>query len=58
MKAKEELTIGELYELKAEYERMLAIARERNQWNQEFRLQEFIEKINSIIEQKVGVSRW
>lgn len=54
-KSKEEMTMSELYWLKAEYERMLAIARDNNCLSQEFKLQEFIEELNDYIIERAGV---
>lgn len=51
-KTKQEMTTIELMALRREYERMLAIANERNQWSQEFRLAEFIEAIDEILEER------
>lgn len=55
MLKKEEMTIKELNMLLDEYERMLAIARDRNALSQEFRLQDMIEELREYISLKVGV---
>lgn len=54
MLRKDEMTIKELYRLLDEYERMLSIARERNALQQEFRLQDMIEDLQSYIIVRVG----
>lgn len=54
MLRKEEMTIKELYRLLDEYERMLGIARDRNALQQEFRLQDMIEDLQSYIIVRVG----
>lgn len=54
MLRKDEMTIKELYRLLDEYERMLAIARDRNALQQEFRLQDIIEDLQSYIIVRVG----
>ena len=51
----ETMTTLELMALRNEYERMLSIARERNQIWQEFKLQEFIEKLDEQIDEQEGV---
>lgn len=54
MLRKDEMTIKELYRLLDEYERMLSIARDRNALQQEFRLQDMIEDLQSYIIVRVG----
>lgn len=49
------MTTVELMRLRDEYARMLAIARDRNNIYQEFRLEEFIEKLDEQIDEQEGV---
>ena len=55
MLKKDEMTIRELYRLLDEYERMLGLARERNNFSQEFRLQDMIDELKQYIIERVGV---
>lgn len=57
MLKKDEMTIRELYTLLDEYERMLGLARERNNFSQEFRLQDMIDELKQYIIEKVGVEK-